>query len=109
MAVKKKQPETGVKRKQRPAITPEARENQMIALAIDKVEERMLNGTASSQEYVHFLKLASSREHLEKEKTKLELELVKAKTENLQSAKRMEEVYEKALDAMRTYGGKKDQ
>ena len=37
-------------KKIRPALTPEARENQLIALATDLVEQRLLDGTASSQE-----------------------------------------------------------
>ena len=93
------------KQKMRPALTPEARENQMIALAMDRAEEQLLDGTASSQVITHFLKLGSSKEHLEKEKLELEQELLKAKTENLKQAQRIEELYIKALDAMRDYGG----
>lgn len=94
-------------RQRRKARTEEGRENQMIALAIDKVEERMMNGTASSQEYVHYLKLAANRktQRLENEKLELELELVKAKTEALQSAKRNEELFEQAIKHMTIYQG----
>ena len=80
---------SGTTRRMRPALTPEARENQMISLAMDRAEERLMNGTASSQEIVHFLKLGSTRERLEKEKIALENELVKAKTEAVASAKDM--------------------
>ena len=45
------------KRKIRPALTPEARENQLIALAVDLVEKRLIEGTASSKETTHLLKL----------------------------------------------------
>ena len=94
-------------RQRRKARTEEGRENQMIALAINKVEERMMNGTASSQEYVHYLKLAANRktQRLENEKLELELELVKAKTEALQSAKRNEELFEQAIKHMTIYQG----
>ena len=92
-------------RKRPPATTPESRENQMIALAMDVVEERLRNGTASSQETTHFLKLGSIKERKELALLEQELELKKAKTEAIQSAKRVEELYSKALDAMRSYSG----
>ena len=93
-------------RKIRPALTPEARENQMIALAVDLVEQRLLDGTASSQETTHFLKLGSMKNRLEMEKLQEENRLLKARTEALQSAKRVEELYSEAIKAMRRYSGK---
>lgn len=92
-------------RKIRPALTPEARENQMIALAVDLVEQRLLDGTASSQETTHFLKLGSMKNRLEMEKLQEENRLLKARTEALQSAKRVEELYSEAIKAMRRYSG----
>ena len=89
----------------RPALSPEARENQMISLAVNSAEEQLRNGTASSQIICHYLKLASTREQLEKEKLERENELLMAKTESLQSAKRVEELYANALEAMRDYSG----
>lgn len=88
-----------------PALTPEARENQLIALAVDCVEERMRNGTASAQEYIHFLRLASVKEQLELEKLKRENELLAAKKESLESARRLEDAYTKAIEAMKSYTG----
>lgn len=96
-------------RKMRPALSPEARENQMISLAMDRAEERLMNGTASSQEIVHFLKLGSTRERLEKEKIALENELVKAKTEAVASAKDMKEMYDQAMASFRKYSGQEDE
>lgn len=84
----------------RPALNPEARENQMIALAIDLAEKQLQEGTASSQVITHYLKLASTRE-----KTKLENELLKAKTETLQASKKSEALYEEALKAFASYSG----
>lgn len=92
----------------RPPLTPEAKEQQMISLAMDLVEQRLLDGTASSQETTHFLKLASSKARLELEKLRTENELAQAKTEALQSAKRMEELYANAINAMKRYGGHGD-
>ena len=97
-----------VKRSLRPALTPEARENQMISLAMDLVEERLRNGTASSQETTHFLKLGSSKNKLEVEKLKQETELLKAKQDSLESTARIEQLYNDAMSAMRTYSGNAD-
>lgn len=88
-----------------PALTPEARENEMISLAIDLAEKQLAEGTASSSVIVHYLKLGTTKEKLEKEKLRQENELLKAKTEALQSAKRVEELYSDALNAMRLYSG----
>lgn len=107
----KKSSTTGVKTNtgMRPARTDEARENQMIALAVDLAEQQLRDGTASSQVIVHYLKRASIKEKIELEKLKKEVELVSAKTESLQSAKRVEELYEKAMAAMTSYRGEHDE
>ncbi len=91
------------------ARSPEEREAQLISLAMDRVEERMMNGTASSQEYVHFLRAASTKERYETEKVALELELVKAKTENLRLQQKNEELYANALKAFKRYTGADDE
>lgn len=95
-----------VKPKQRPAETPEARENQMISYAVDLAEKQLREGTASSQVITHYLKLATQKEKIEREKLELEKELLVAKTEALQSSKRIEELYGKAISAMQVYSGK---
>lgn len=105
MAKRKTKPASESQRRIRPALTPEARENQMISLAMNLVEQRLLDGTASSQETTHFLKLGSSKHKSEMEKLQEENRLLKAKTESLQSAKRVEELYSEAIDAMRRYSG----
>jgi len=92
-------------RRRPPATTPEGRENQMIAAAIDLAEKQIRNGTASSQVITHFLKLGSTKERLEKEILEQQKELIKAKTESIQSAQRVEELYTNALNAMRSYSG----
>lgn len=92
-------------RNRRPAMTPDAREQQMINLAVDLAERQLEEGTASSQVITHFLKLGSSKEKLEREKLEEENKLLRAKTESLQSQKRVEELYAEALAAMRRYNG----
>ena len=88
-----------------PATTPEGRENQLIALAVDEAERQIAAGTASSQIITHYLKLGSTREGLEQERLKRENELLTAKVESLQSAARVEELYADAIKAMRMYAG----
>ena len=101
----KKTNSSNTDRKIRPALTPEARENQLIALAVDLVQQRLIDGSASSQETTHFLKLGSMKNQLEMEKLREENKLLKAKTESIQSAKRVEELYAEAVNAMRRYSG----
>lgn len=92
----------------RPALTPEAREGQLISLATDLAEKQLREGTASAQVITHYLKLGSTKERIEKEILECQKELVRAKTETLQSGKRLEELYEKAIAAMQRYSGKDD-
>ena len=105
MAKRTKTTSKDTQKKMRPAITPEARENQMIALAVDLAEKQLIEGTATSQVITHYLKLATTKEKIEREILEKQKELIVAKTENLQSAKRIEELYSNALKAMQNYSG----
>lgn len=89
----------------RPALSPEARENQMISLAVDLVEKRLREGTASSAETTYYLRLSGSKARLEKEKLEEENKLLRAKTEMLQAQKNTEELYGEAIKMMRVYQG----
>lgn len=93
---------------QRPALTPEARENQMISLADALAEKQLRDGTASPSVITHYLKMGSMREKLERERLEKENELLQAKTEELRSAKRIEELYVDAIKAMQKYAGRGD-
>lgn len=108
MGRRKASPTTGVKRKSRPATTPEARENQLISLAFDLVEQRLIDGTATSQETTALIKAGTSKARLELEKLKRENELLTAKTEAIESAQRIEDLYSEAIKAMKTYTGQKE-
>lgn len=88
-----------------PATTPEARENQLIALAQDLVEQRIRDGSASAQETVHYLKLGSSREKLEQQKMENENELTRAKIEAMASATNVEGLYKEAMLYFSKYAG----
>lgn len=106
MTKKVKLPSDTPKKKEiRPALTPEARENQLIYLATELAEQQLRDGTASSQVITHYLKLGSSKEKIEKEILERQKELITAKTEALQSAKHIEELYANAINAMKSYSG----
>lgn len=96
------------KRRMRPALTPEAREKQLVSLAVDLAEQQLMDGTASSQVITHFLKLGSTRAELERAKLEHETKLLEAKTESIESQKRIEELYLEALNAMKSYNGSGD-
>lgn len=95
-------------RRIRPALSPEARENQMISLAIDLAERQLMEGTASSQVITHYLKLGSTKERIEKEILEKQKDLIEAKTQSLQSAQRIEELYVNAMKAFKSYSGQGD-
>lgn len=94
-----------VQPKQRQAESPDAREQQMISYAVDLAEKQLREGTASAQVITHYLKLATSKEKLERDKLALEKELLAAKTDAYRSAKHTEELYAEAIKAMRMYSG----
>lgn len=89
----------------RRALTPEARENQLIDLAVDLAEKQLAEGTASPMVIAHYIKMGSTKERLEREKLRRENEHLRAKTESLQSARRLEEIYQEAIAAFRGYQG----
>lgn len=92
-----------------PAMTPKAREDQLISLATDLAEKQLREGKASSQVITHYLKLATTREQLEKEKLEKTIKRLEAQTEMYESGKRVEELYSKALSAMREYRGEEEE
>ena len=91
-----------------PVMTPEAREQQLVNLAIDLAEKQLREGTASSQVITHYLKLGSSKEKLEKEILAEQKKLVVAKTSAIESQERIDELYAEAIKAMRTYNGQSE-
>lgn len=95
-------------KKSRPPLTPEAQEARMINLANKLAEQKLRDGTASSQLITHYLKLGSSREKKEQEKLAEENKLLKAKTEALESSKRTEELYRDAIKAFGIYAGREE-
>lgn len=89
----------------RPAVSPEARENQLIDLAVDLAEKQLSEGTASAMVITHYLRMGSPKERLEREKLQRENEHLRAKVESLESARRIENLYNDAMLAFRSYHG----
>lgn len=104
MAATRKNSDTSKPRRP-PATTPQARENQMISLAVELAERQMNQGTASAQVITHYLKLGTAKESLERKKLENENALLKARVENIASAAQSSEMYTQALNAMRAYSG----
>lgn len=91
-----------------PPLTPEAHEMRLVNLAMNLVEQRLIDGTASSQETTHFLKLASSKASLERELMEKQKELMEAKTKAYQRDEEIKAMYAEALEAMKSYSGHGD-
>ena len=87
------------------ATTMEGRENELIALAYDAAEERIRNGTASSQEIVHFLRLGSEKERMAQEEMRADIELKRAKVKAIIDGEHLEKIYNDAIEAMKRYKG----
>ena len=100
--------ENKIKRRQAPGRSIESRENQIIRLAYDLAEKRIKEGSATAQEVTHFLKTGSIIAQLEKAKLEKENLLLEAKTEELKSRKKVEELYADAMKAFRTYSGQEE-
>ena len=103
MGRRKKEEMEPIEVRSAPGATAEARENELIALAYDLAQQRLLNGTATSQEVVHFLKMGSMRQREELEKLKKENELLVAKTEAIHSSTANESAYLEVIAALRSY------
>lgn len=101
-------PEVEGQRRYPPATTPEGRDNQLAALAYQLAEKRLRDGTATAQEVVYFAKAGSTAAKTELEILERQKELITAKTESIQSSKRVDELYAEAIAAMRTYSGNRE-
>lgn len=96
------------KRRRPPARTPEAREAELVSLALDNIEQQLIEGTASSQILVQLLRTSSTRDRLEREKIINETEKIKSQRAALESQANVEALYENAVEAMRNYGGNRE-
>lgn len=108
MARTKSTSSPGNQRPRRPAISPDARERQLTALAVDLAEQQLRDGTASSQVITHFLKLATRREEIEREILEKQRDLIVAKTDQIHDQKRTDELFREAIEAIKGYQGHGD-
>lgn len=88
-----------------PALSSESKENEIVALAVAEAERQIRAGTASSQILVHYLKLGTEKERLERQKLEEENKLLRAKTASIESSQRTEELFKEAIKAMSIYKG----
>ena len=86
-----------------PALTEEALENKMIMKAYEVVYQRMCDGTVTAPELVHFLRLGSTKEREDRDFLNKRKELLEAKTKAINESKNIEELYSKAIEAMKSY------
>ena len=91
------------------ATTPEGRENELVDMAYNEVARRIANHEATSAELVHFLKMGSEKERLERSKIEAEMELQRAKTVAIEEGRSMEQIAKEALDAFKRYSGVEDE
>lgn len=87
----------------RPATTPEAREAQLVNLAVQLAEKQLRDGTASPSIINHYLKIASKREVLEREILEKQSRLIEAKAQNISKDREAEELAKAAIQAMKNY------
>lgn len=96
---------TSSRRRTRPPMDPDARENEMINLASNLAEQQLRDGTASSQVITHYLKLGTAKARLEKTLLQEQINLAKAKTKSYQTAEQTEATIREAVEAMKRYKG----
>lgn len=105
--------ETRTKNKQKKSMptpkTTEGREAQLINLAMNQAQKQLENGTATSQVLIHFLKLGASIAKFKRARLEAEVELAKAKVSSIESQQHIEELYQEALSAFRTYTGDEEE
>lgn len=96
-------PKKASKRTNKPSETPEGREKQLVNLAVNLAEKQLMDGTASPSVVTHFLKIASTRADIEKQKLEKELEYLRAKTAAIDKAAKDENIAQEAIAAMKSY------
>lgn len=105
MAASRKNSDGMIQRRSAPAVDPEARENQLISLATDAAERELTKESPDKRIVIHYLKLATTKNQLEKEKLRKENLLLEAKADAMKSVAKSEEMYANAIKAMQIYQG----
>lgn len=92
----------------RPALTRERRQAQLEDMALDVLEERLRDRSASSQEVTMLARSATTRGRLEEQKLQAEIELAAAKQKHLESQEELTNLFKEAIEAMGQYGMEKE-
>ena len=108
MPPKKETDNTSSAARRRPADNPGDREKQMANYADELAEKQLRDGSASAMVISHYLKAATERERLEREKINLESLRLKAQIAQIESQATSGELMERVLDALRSYSGEDD-
>ena len=85
--------------------TAEAVENELISLAMDEAKRRLRDGSASFQIVRELIKRGSTKERMKEEMIEEKKKLVEAKVRAMESAERVEELYEEAMKSFKNYSG----
>lgn len=103
------EPDMPAERRSSTPLSQEARENQIISLAYDLVEQRLRDGTASAQEVTYWLRYGSRKDKLEQEMMEAKNEVLRAKADAIKAVEKSERMYAEAIRAFRAYGGEGDE
>lgn len=87
----------------KPSMTVDGREQQLISLAVNLAEQQLRDGTASPSIINHYLKMASTRESIEREMLKKQSKLIDAKVQSIVEGKEQEQLAKAAIEAMKNY------
>ena len=101
MAKKKSEDE---KLRPAPSEDPKSREMQLVNQAMNLAEKQLMDGTAAPSVINHFLKIGSTREHIEREILEKQAKLIEAKATTIANDREAESVAKAAIEAMRNYG-----
>ncbi len=82
-------------------------EDELIALALDQAREQLRNGTASPSTLNYYLKLAGSRERIEREVMEHQIKLLEAKARSIERSETETQAYLDAIEIMKNYGYQK--
>lgn len=88
------------------AMDPENRLQQLSGIALDRIEERMLNGKATGAELIFMAKFADPERFFKQDKIATETELLASKKQAIDSGKNTEKLYADAINAMKHYQGR---
>lgn len=91
------------------AFSAEQRTQQLVGLAYDLAEKRLIEGTASSAEVVHFLKMGTQESKLKESLLESQATLATSKAAAIEDARSNEISAKEAIEALKDYSPTKDE